>query len=290
MLFSCGPSVKEKEEIAVLTCNIMGESRNMDAAFRIKEINGAREQIGEDRFLGTDDEILESFELGLCNELVLNDKEYEVKLNNALFGVGLTSSLNGKVVSYYENGQLRERANFKDGKEEGFWEEYYENGQLKSKVNYQDGKEEGFWEEYYENGQLKSKVNYQDGKEEGFWEDYYENGQLMMKANHKDGELDGPWEKYSEDGQLVRKGNTDEVEIPQNPAILIAIGPSGEISMNGLRIDISAVRENVERIIAENPQQSQSVVISADEKVSANDIIRVMDAVRLAGVMSISLR
>ena len=266
MLFSCGPSVKEIEEIAVLTCNIMGESRNMDAAFRIKEINGAREQIGEDRFLGNDVEILESFELGLCNELVLNDKEYEVKLNNALFGVGLTSSLNGKVVSYYENGQLRERANFKDGKEEGFWEEYYENGQL------------------------KSKVNYQDGKEEGFWEDYYENGQLMMKANHKDGELDGPWEKYSEDGQLVRKGNNDEKEIPQNPAILIAIGPSGEISMNGLRIDICAVREYVERIIAENPQQSQSVVISADEKVSANDIIRVMDAVRLAGVMSISLR
>ena len=171
MLFSCGPSVKEKEEIAVLTCNIMGESRNMDAAFRIKEINGAREQIGEDRFLGTDDEILESFELGLCNELVLNDKEYEVKLNNALFGVGLTSSLNGKVVSYYENGQLRERANFKDGKEEGFWEEYYENGQLKSKVNYQEGKKVGFWEEYYENGQLKKKVNNKDGKEEGYRED-----------------------------------------------------------------------------------------------------------------------
>ena len=84
MLLSCGPSVKEKEEIAVLTCNIMGESRNMDAAFRIKEINSAREQIGEDRFLGTDYEISESFELGLCKELVLNDKEYKIKLEDAI--------------------------------------------------------------------------------------------------------------------------------------------------------------------------------------------------------------
>ena len=81
-----------------------------------------------------------------------------------------------------------------------------------------------------------------------------------------------------------------EKEEIEDAEILIDMGPSGEISMNGLRIDISAVRENVERIIAENPQQSQSVVISADEKAIANDIVIVMDAARLAGVMSISLR
>ena len=72
MLFSCEPSVKEKEEIAILTCNIMGESRNMDAAFRIKEINTAREQMGEDRFLGTDDEILNSFELKEVTDKEIN--------------------------------------------------------------------------------------------------------------------------------------------------------------------------------------------------------------------------
>ena len=55
----------------------------MDAAFRIKEINSAREKIGEDRFLGTDREIRESLEYNLCKELVLNDQEYETKLDNA---------------------------------------------------------------------------------------------------------------------------------------------------------------------------------------------------------------
>jgi len=57
MLVGCGPSQKEREEIAILTCNIMGESRNMDASLRIKEINAARKEIGEDRYLDTDENI-----------------------------------------------------------------------------------------------------------------------------------------------------------------------------------------------------------------------------------------
>ena len=83
LVSACSPSPKEKEEIAVLTCNIIRESGFMDAAFRIKEINSAREKIGEDRFLGTDREIRESLEYNLCKELVLNDQEYETKLDNA---------------------------------------------------------------------------------------------------------------------------------------------------------------------------------------------------------------
>ena len=176
MLVSCGPSDKEKEEIAILTCNILGSSDFKDGAFRINEVNDAREQMGEDRFLGTDNVIRESLEAGLCKELVLNEKNYEIKIKDAI---------DEKYTVYFPT-------------------------------------------------------------------------------------------LYPE----------EEIE---DAEILIDMGPSGEISMNGLRIDISAVRENVERIIAENPQQSQSVVISADTKTSANDIIRVMDDAREAGVVGISL-
>ena len=80
ILVACGPSTQEKEEIAILTCNIMGASRNMDGAARIKEINAAREQIGEDRFLGSDDKIKESFKHELCKELVLNDPGYNATI------------------------------------------------------------------------------------------------------------------------------------------------------------------------------------------------------------------
>ena len=76
ILISCGPSQQERQEIAQLTCNIMGESRNMDGALRIKEINAAREKLGEPPFLGSDDVIKESFEYGLCTDLVLSNNEY----------------------------------------------------------------------------------------------------------------------------------------------------------------------------------------------------------------------
>lgn len=55
----------------------MSESRNMDAAMRIKEINTAREKINADPYLLGDKEIKESFKYGLCTNLVLNDPEYE---------------------------------------------------------------------------------------------------------------------------------------------------------------------------------------------------------------------
>ena len=84
ILASCGPNQQEKEEIATIACNIMGESRNMDSAMRIREVNTAREEIGEKRFLGADKAIKEAFEYDLCKELVLNDPTYNMKLLEAI--------------------------------------------------------------------------------------------------------------------------------------------------------------------------------------------------------------
>jgi len=72
-LVACGPSQEEIDNIAIVTCNVMGESRNMDAAFRIKEINAAREKIGQEPFLGSDDSIKYSIAYGSCEALVKND-------------------------------------------------------------------------------------------------------------------------------------------------------------------------------------------------------------------------
>jgi hypothetical protein len=80
LIAACGPSLQEKEEIAIVTCNIMGESLNMNASLRIKEMNEAREKIKEKRFLEGDAKIKESFTYGLCKELVINDSDYENKL------------------------------------------------------------------------------------------------------------------------------------------------------------------------------------------------------------------
>ena len=80
LLVACGPSEEEKQNVAIITCNIMEESNNMDAAMRIKEINEAREKINEDPFLFGDNKIIQSFQYGLCTNLVLNDPNYDVLL------------------------------------------------------------------------------------------------------------------------------------------------------------------------------------------------------------------
>ena len=98
LLFACGPSpekiaeqerlteearileLKRRSDLAIVTCNLMGESRDADAAIRIKEINSARERLGEDFYIGTDAGIRESLVYGLCKELVLNDPDYTVVL------------------------------------------------------------------------------------------------------------------------------------------------------------------------------------------------------------------
>ena len=46
---------------------------------------------------------------------------------------------NGVVETHYDNGQLKSRTNYKNGKLEGVWEDWYKNGQLKSRGLFKDG-------------------------------------------------------------------------------------------------------------------------------------------------------
>ena len=74
-----------------------------------------------------------------------------------------TKSIDGKKEK--SNFEVREEITYyKDKPFTGEIFENYENGQLKGKVNFIDGKrEDGLYEEYHENGQLKEKGNYKDG-------------------------------------------------------------------------------------------------------------------------------
>ena len=90
-----------------------------------------------------------------------------------------------------------------------------------------------------------------------------------------------------EPGLEINRPDSETAEVTENAAILIAIGAAGEIYMDGRRIDVRQVKANVIRMIAENPQGT--VVIQADEKSTADTIIDVMDEVREAGVIDISI-
>ena len=69
--------------------------------------------------------------------------------------------------------------------------------------------------------------------------------------------------------------------------IMIAITANGEIKMESRTIDRRAVRANVERMHAENPEGS--VIILADKEAKTGLLIEVMDQSRLAGVANVSI-
>ena len=96
-----------------------------------------------------------------------------------------------------------EQGSFRNGEREGTWVSYWENGQLKDKNNFKNGKREGTSVAYHDDGQLSSKGNYKNGKREGAWIGYHNNGQLNYKGNYKNGKKEGTWVGYDKNGTLV---------------------------------------------------------------------------------------
>ena len=90
-----------------------------------------------------------------------------------------------------------------------------------------------------------------------------------------------------EPGLEVNRPDAETSNIQENAAILIAIGATNDIWIDGRRIDVKKVKANITKLLADNPQGS--VVIQADEKAMADTIIQVMDGAREAGVNAISL-
>ncbi len=90
-----------------------------------------------------------------------------------------------------------------------------------------------------------------------------------------------------EAGVEVNRPEASTSDPAENVNILIAVTANDEVWMTGRRIDVRAVRANVERLHAENPKGA--VVIQADNESTTKTVVAVLDASREAGVMDVSL-
>ena len=90
-----------------------------------------------------------------------------------------------------------------------------------------------------------------------------------------------------EAGVEVNRPEASTSDPAENVNILIAVTATDEVWMAGRRIDVRAVRANVERLHAENPKGA--VVIQADNESTTKTVVAVLDASREAGVMEVSL-
>ena len=69
--------------------------------------------------------------------------------------------------------------------------------------------------------------------------------------------------------------------------ILVGITASDEVWIDRRRVDIRAVRANIERLRAENPEGA--VVIQADTAAKTGLLVQVIDQARTAGVADVSI-
>jgi len=90
-----------------------------------------------------------------------------------------------------------------------------------------------------------------------------------------------------ESGVEVNRPTANTAERKERGNILIAITANGEVWIDKRPVDVRAVRANVERFKAENPEAA--VVIQADRDSKNGLLVEVMDQVRLAGVSNISI-
>ena len=90
-----------------------------------------------------------------------------------------------------------------------------------------------------------------------------------------------------ESGVTVSRPSAQTAEEKKGNNILVAIKPNGEIWIDRRAIDVRAVRANIERLKAQNPEGA--VIIQADEYSNTGVLVKVMDQVRLAGITNISI-
>lgn len=90
-----------------------------------------------------------------------------------------------------------------------------------------------------------------------------------------------------ETGIDVARPTASTAVVKNKATILIAVDHQNRIYMDHREIDIRAVRANIERALAENPDGA--VVVVADRDSNTGTAIRVMDGCRMAGASNVAL-
>jgi len=108
-----------------------------------------------------------------------------------------------KRLTFYENGEIRMKYEYKNTKQHGEQLEYWKNGNIQHKVYYQSGIKQGEEISYFENGKILNRFNYNEkGEADGEWVRYYdETGKIRDKSEYNNG-VETSYIRYYENGQV----------------------------------------------------------------------------------------
>ena len=74
---------------------------------------------------------------------------------------------------------------------------------------------------------------------------------------------------------------------PEKKSIVIVVSARDQVQIGGRTVDVTAVRANIERLAAENPDAP--VIINPHADSSADVFVRIWDAANLAGVETVQM-
>jgi biopolymer transport protein ExbD len=90
-----------------------------------------------------------------------------------------------------------------------------------------------------------------------------------------------------ESGVDVNRPSASTAERKERGNIMIGITEDNSVWIDKRQVDIRAVRANIERLHAENPEGA--VVIQADRNARTGVLVQIIDQSRLAGVSNVSI-
>jgi biopolymer transport protein ExbD len=90
-----------------------------------------------------------------------------------------------------------------------------------------------------------------------------------------------------ESGVEINRPSASTAETVKKGNIMVAVRENGQVWVDKRIVEVGAVRANIERLRAENPESA--VVIQADTESRSGLVVQVMDQIRMAGVQNISI-
>jgi len=110
---------------------------------------------------------------------------------------------NGKVITWYANGNKSTEFEFAEGKMNGTYHIYHSNGKLFYEATDEYDITKGKTAEYYPDGSLRSEYNYYWDNADGPYKEYYNNGKLKEEGEYFNGYLNGARKFYDINGKLI---------------------------------------------------------------------------------------
>lgn len=118
--------------------------------------------------------------------------------------------IDGRLEGFYDSGQIRVEAVFRDGKRFGRQRQYHPNGRVAVEMNYVNDVEDGPYSGWDDRGQLVVAGTMKVGKRHGLRRTWYANGQLESEGTYQLGEKTGIWRKWSDEGVVMENVDFDK--------------------------------------------------------------------------------